>query len=195
MLSRFPVLMVAIGLLGVLSVPAMAWEYRVQSGDSLYTIAAQNGVSVAQLRAANGVWSDLILAGEGLEIPTDGSVGTQDNSRAVDLLARLIHAEAGGEPFTGQVAVGAVVMNRLHDPGFPGSIAGIVFAPYEFESVSNNQIWTQPTEENYRATEAALGGWDPTGGARYFFNPGKTDSAWMWSRAILTQIGNHVFAR
>ena len=72
---------------------------------------------------------------------------------------------------------------------------GIVFGPDEFESVTNGQIWTEPNAENYRAAQAAVAGWDPTGGTTYFFNPAKTFSAWMWSRTIVMQIGNHVFAR
>ncbi|MGE5597791.1 MAG: cell wall hydrolase [Bacteroidota bacterium] len=195
LLFGLSVLTVMLLFAGALAAPAAAWDYRIQWGDSLYTIARQNGITVAQLRAANGVWSDLILAGAELEIPTSVSGEATNNSRAVDLLARLIHAEAGGEPFLGQVAVGAVVMNRLQDPSFPGSIEGVIFASHEFESVTNGFIWTEPTEENIRAAREAIGGWDPTGGAKYFFNPGKTYSAWIWNRPILTQIGNHVFSR
>ncbi len=188
-------LAVATLMAGTLAAPALAWDYRIQPGDSLYTIARRNGVSLNDLRGANGAWSDLILAGDDLQVPSPSFADNSDSSRAVDLLARLIHAEAGGEPFTGQVAVGAVVMNRLQDPKFPGSIEGNVYSPDEFESVSNGYIWTDPTAENYQAAEAAIAGWDPTGGAVFFFNPAKTYSTWLWSKTLLTQIGNHVFAR
>ncbi|MGE5528736.1 MAG: cell wall hydrolase [Patescibacteria group bacterium] len=192
--SRLTMLAATLALLGGIAAPALAWEYRIQPGDSLYSVARDNGISLDRLRAMNGAWSDLIYPGDRLEIPTE-VYRNGDDTRAVELLARLIHAEAGGEPYTGQVAVGAVVMNRLRDPGFPATIAGNVFAPGEFESVSNGYIWTEPTAENYRAAEEAMAGWDPTGGARYFFNPAETYSAWMWSRPILTQIGGHVFSR
>lgn len=114
----------------------------------------------------------------------------------VDLLSRLIMGEATGEPFTGQVAVGAVVINRTRDPGFPGTIPGVVYEPDAFESVSLGLIWaSSPDDNQVRAAELAINGWDPTGGALFFWNPAKPVSPWVWSRMIITQIGNHVFAR
>lgn len=113
-----------------------------------------------------------------------------------DLLARLIMGEATGEPFTGMVAVGAVVLNRTRDPGFPPTIAGVVYDPDAFESVTNGLIWSQqPSDDMVRAAELALNGYDPTYGATFFWNPYKPVSPWIWSRPIVTQIGNHVFAQ
>ncbi len=114
----------------------------------------------------------------------------------VNLLSRLIMGEATGEPFTGQVGVGAVVMNRTRSPQFPSTISGVVYDPDAFESVSIGLIWSRTPDDNEtRAAELAINGWDPTGGALFFWNPSKPVSPWIWSRAIITQIGNHVFAR
>lgn len=111
------------------------------------------------------------------------------------ILVRLIKAEAGGEPFEGQVAVAAVLLNRIRSGKFPTSISGNVFRKGEFESVSNGYIWyINPTPSSHKAAALALKGWDPTGGSLYFFNPAKSTSRWIWSRPIYTKIGNHYFA-
>lgn len=128
-------------------------------------------------------------------IPTQAGtpVGTSDE---MNLLARLIAAEAGNEPYEGQVAVGAVIMNRVRSPLFPSTISGVIFEPWAFESVSNGLIWQVTNLATpSRAAADALNGWDPTYGALFFWNPSKEVSPWIWTRAIITQIGNHVFAR
>lgn len=112
------------------------------------------------------------------------------------LLARLVFGEANQEPYVGQVAVASVVLNRVDSPGFPDSIAGVVFQPGAFESVDNGLIWsTAPSETNIAAAVAALNGWDPTYGALFFWNPYKPVNPWVWTKQIVTQIGDHVFAR
>lgn len=120
---------------------------------------------------------------------------TAGNTRSndVEMLARLVHAEARAEPYEGQVAVAAVVLNRVKSPSFPNSISGVIYQPQAFESVANGQFNLPPTEENYRAARSALNGWDPTHGALYFWNPSKPVSRWIWSRRIVRRIGNHVF--
>ena len=110
------------------------------------------------------------------------------------LLARVIYAEARGEPFEGQVAVGAVLINRVKSPYFPNDLWSVVFKKGEFCTVRDGQIWLQPDATAYRAARLAKAGWDPTNGALYFYNPGKTTSAWIWSRTVTTRIGRHVFA-
>jgi N-acetylmuramoyl-L-alanine amidase len=119
----------------------------------------------------------------------------QVSSEQVATLARIIHAEAGGEPLVGQVAVGAVLLNRVRSGVFPRSLAANIFKYGEFESVSNGYIWSDPTPAAYQAATLALKGWDPTYGALYFYNPAKARSAWIWNRPIITKIGGHVFAR
>lgn len=112
------------------------------------------------------------------------------------LMARVITGEAMGEPYTGQVAVGAVILNRTRHPSFPRTISGVIFEPWAFESVTNGLIWARPpTDSAVRAAGDALNGWDPTYGALYFWNPATAVSPWVWSRQIITQIGKHVFAR
>ncbi len=110
------------------------------------------------------------------------------------LLARVIYAEARGEPFQGQVAVGAVLLNRLKDARFPKSLAQIIFKQGEFCTVRDGQIWKTPDRQALQAARLAAAGWDPTGGALYFYNPAKTTSRWIWSRPIVNRIGNHNFA-
>lgn len=112
----------------------------------------------------------------------------------IDLLARVIYAEARGENFEGQVAVGAVVLNRLEDSNFPKTIKGVIYQPGAFTAVIDKQIHLTPNEEAYRAAETALAGEDPTGGALYYFNPKTATDRWIKSRAVLKQIGNHTFS-
>jgi N-acetylmuramoyl-L-alanine amidase len=118
-----------------------------------------------------------------------------DAAANIDLVARLIAAEAQGEPYEGQVGVGAVIMNRIRDPKFPGTIPGVIYQPWAFESVGIGLIWQRtPTWTQRRAAIDAVSGWDPTYGSRFFWNPSKPVSPWIWTRQIVRQIGNHVFA-
>jgi hypothetical protein len=113
----------------------------------------------------------------------------------LDILAHLVQAEAGDEPYVGKVAVAAVVMNRTLSGRFPRSVYGVVFERDAFESVSNGWYWYPPSASDYRAVRDALRGWDPTAGALFFFNPAKTANAFIWSRPIILRIGNHLFTR
>ncbi|HUW64479.1 MAG TPA: spore cortex-lytic enzyme [Spirochaetia bacterium] len=122
------------------------------------------------------------------------SANVSDQSN-VNLLAHLIGGEAEDQPFEGKVGVAAVVLNRLRSAAFPHTIPGIVYQPYAFESVSNGIFNNSPTPSDIQAATSALSGWDPTGGAVFFWNPAKLVSPWIWTRTIITQIGQHVFAR
>jgi N-acetylmuramoyl-L-alanine amidase len=114
----------------------------------------------------------------------------------VDLLSRVIMGEATGEPYDGKVAIGAVMLNRMQASSFPHTLAGVIFQPDAFESVSNGLIWSdQPSSDDVRAAIAALSGWDPSHGALYFWNPSKPVSPWIWTRQIVTQIGHQVFGK
>jgi len=110
-------------------------------------------------------------------------------------LARAIHGEARGESFQGQVAVGAVIVNRTHSSHFPDSIKEVVFQPGAFDAVDDGQIWLNPDQHSVKAAELALSGYDPTGGAIYYWNPATSTSRWIWSRPIVKEIGDHVFAK
>ncbi|MGE5529883.1 MAG: cell wall hydrolase [Patescibacteria group bacterium] len=177
---------------------AGGWYYYVQPGDTLFLIARKVGLTTNDLRSANGLASDFLRSNERLFIPTVTAPAPQSYGRGsndAELLAHLITAEATGEPYTGQVAVGAVVLNRVQHPLFPKSVAGVIYEPDAFESVTNGLFWNPPSNQARQAAENALSGWDPSGGAIFFFNPGKTNSPFIWSRQIITQIGSHIFSR
>lgn len=113
----------------------------------------------------------------------------------INLLTRLVYGEARGEPYIGKVAVAAVVLNRIESPKFPDTIPGVIFEPGAFTAVSDGQIWLQPEEEARQAVLDALNGWDPTGGALYYFNPVTATSDWIWSRPQIKKIGKHIFTK
>lgn len=112
----------------------------------------------------------------------------------VYLLAKTIHAEGRGEPYTGQVAIGAVILNRVRSSDFPNTVSGVVYQKHAFTAVSDGQINLTPNETAMRAARDAINGWDPTGGALYYYNPAVATSAWIFDRQTVTVIGKHVFA-
>ncbi len=119
------------------------------------------------------------------------------NQKTIDiqLLARVIRAEAEAEPYIGQVAVGAVILNRIQSPKFPNTLAGVIYQPKAFESVANGTINKPPTATARKAAQDCLNGWDPSGGALFFFNPAKVGAgSYVWTRKIIQRIGKHVFA-
>ena len=120
---------------------------------------------------------------------------TTTSTSDIQLLARAINGEARGEPQEGQVAVGAVILNRVKHSGFPNTIAGVVYQSGAFDSVSDGQINLEPTAAARKAASDALNGWDPSGGCIYFFNPATSTSKWIWSRQIVKTIGKHHFAK
>jgi N-acetylmuramoyl-L-alanine amidase len=173
------------------------WTYTVQRGDTLFRVAQKTGLTINDIRERTGLNRTHLRIGERLKIPTSGNAITTEipASGNLNLLAHLINGEAASEPYVGKVAVGGVVMNRIQNPRFPKTIAGVVYQPHAFESVSNG-IFNRPVNnESLRAAVDAISGWDPSGGALYFFNPAKTNNPWIWARSIVTQIGRHVFAR
>lgn len=111
----------------------------------------------------------------------------------IALLARFISAEARGEPYEGQVAVGAVILNRLEHPSFPNTIAGVLYQPGAFECLLNGQVNETVSDSSKKAAQDAMNGWDPSGGAIYYFNPKKTSNRFMHSRPVITVIGDHTF--
>ncbi len=119
-------------------------------------------------------------------------VGTV-SSNDVYVLSKIISGEARGEPFMGQVAVGACVINRVKNPNFPNTVYGVVFEPGAFTAVSDGQYFSPPTASAVKAAKAAINGWDPTGGSLYYWNPATATSKWIWSRRIIARIGKHVF--
>ncbi len=139
----------------------------------------------------NGIADEATL--EKIGIASGTSSSNKNNSSEYHLLARIISAEARGEPYIGQVAVGAVVLNRVEHPSFPDSVSGVVYQPGAFTAITDGQINEAITESAYRAAREALNGNDPTGGAIYYYNPSKTSNRWIRSRPVITQIGEHLF--
>ena len=129
--------------------------------------------------------------------PTKTVAETQRSASDIQLLARCVNGEARGEIYEGQVAVAAVILNRVKHPSFPNTISGVIYQPGAFTAVADGQI-NEPIAENstvYKACEDAMNGWDPSGGAIYYFNPETATNKWIWSRPLIIQIGRHRFCK
>ncbi len=165
--------------------------YYTYTVDGIYgsrTAAAVKKFQKAKGLTVDGICGAATLAALGIRVPD----ATADrNTRA--LLARLISAEARGEPYVGQVAVGAVVLNRVKHPSFPNTIPGVIYQSGAFSCIADGQFNQPVADSAYRAADDALNGWDPTGGAIYYFNPSTATSAWIWSRPLILTIGKHRF--
>ena len=178
------------------------WGYYNGSVDGVFGAGTRSAVIAFQKK--NGLTADGIVGKatyEALGINANGgSSATQTggmngfSSSEVYLLAKTIHAEGRGEPYTGQVAIGAVILNRVRDNAFPNTISGVVYQKHAFTAVSDGQINLTPNETAMKAARDAINGWDPTGGALYYYNPAVATSAWIFDRQTVTVIGKHVFA-
>lgn len=113
----------------------------------------------------------------------------------IQLMANAVYGEARGEPYTGQVAVAAVILNRLDSATFPNTVSGVIFEPRAFTAVADGQIWLTPNDTAKKAVLDAMNGWDPTGNALYYFNPDTATSAWIWTRPQIKKIGKHIFCK
>lgn len=186
--------------------------YEVKPGDNLSRIAKRYSVTVKQLKAANGLSSSLIRPKQRLVIPSRNhsvesvyaSANTPDrislSTEDLHLLAKMIHAESRGEPLKGQIAVGAVILNRVKSDQFPDTVEGVIFqrtksGGYQFSPVQDGSINLEPDERAYEAAQAALDGEDPTNGALFFYNPDIATDKWIRTLPVSYSIGNHVFAR
>lgn len=178
------------------------WGYYDGVVDGIY--GSKTGDAIKRFQRKNGLTADGIIGAQtkkALGLPAGGSTTAYaPTSRGVSrnddvrLLAMAIHGEARGEPYTGQVAVGAVILNRVRHPSFPNSIAGVVYQPLAFTAVDDGQIYLAPNDTSFKAARDALNGWDPTGGAIYYWNPATATSKWIWSRTPTVKIGKHWFA-
>jgi len=170
------------------------WGYFDGPADGIYGPNTQQ--AVRRFQQKNGLQVDGIAGPQtlaALGMSSAGGSGGSTQASEVELLARVISAEARGEPYSGQVAVGAVILNRVSHPSFPNTIAGVVYQPGAFTCMVDGQI-DQPVAQSARqAAREALNGSDPSGGAIYYFNPNTATSAWIWSRPHIKTIGNHRF--
>ncbi len=169
------------------------WGYNPGAVDGIY--GAKTEAAVKRFQRNNGLTPDGIagpatLAKIGLPTGSSSSSSYQSN---VNLLARVISGEARGESYTGQVAIAAVVLNRVKHSSFPSTIAGVIYQPGAFTAVSDGQINVTPPQSCYNAARDALNGWDPTYGAIYYYNPVTATNSWIRTRRVITTIGKHVF--
>ncbi|MGM0470673.1 MAG: cell wall hydrolase [Bacillota bacterium] len=176
-------------------------DYYVKPGDTLYELAQEFNTTVAVIRKLNDLKEETVIRlDDKLALPINNLspkevLSKTISQRELSLLARLISAEARGEPFIGQVAVGAVVLNRVLSRQFPDAIRDVIYQSGQFSVVSDGTINRQPTQKSYRAAKNALSGQDPSRGALYFYNPQTAKTMWWLSnRRTLVRIGDHVFA-
>ena len=170
--------------------------YYSGSVDGIYGVGTQSAVKAFQKSCgltADGIAGPKTLLYLGLG--GGSSTSSKYSNSDVELLAKIISAEARGESYTGQVAVGAVVLNRVSHASFPNTVAGVVYQKGAFDAVRDSNWYASVASSARKAAQDAINGWDPTGGAIYYYNPAKTSNKWILSRPIVTTIGNHVFCK
>lgn len=172
------------------------WGYLKGSADGIF--GAKTKAAVIAFQKKNGLTADGIIGArtaQALGISLSGTTSSSSSASSTDLnlLARVVYGEARGEPYTGQVAVAAVVLNRVRSSSFPNSVAGVVYQSGAFDCVSDGQINLTPNQSAYNAAKDALNGWDPTYGCLFYYNPRTATSKWMLSRTVKLSIGNHAF--
>ena len=173
------------------------WGYYNGSIDGIY--GSKTLAAVKYFQRKNGLVEDGIAGTKTLQAmgiySSSTSSTTTSNSNDVNLLARLVYGEARGEPYTGQVAVAAVVLNRVKSSSFPNTIAGVIYQKGAFNVVDDGQINMTPNSSAIKAAQDALNGWDPSYGAIYYFNPNTATNKWIWSRPVTVTIGKHRFCK
>ena len=168
--------------------------------DGVFGVGTESAVKYFQRKnglTQDGIAGPATLKAMGITSSSNNtsSSSTGSNSSDINLLSHIIYAEARGEPYSGQVAVGAVVMNRVKSSSFPNSIAGVIYQRGAFDAVSDGQINMAPDATAKKAAQDAYNGWDPSYGAIYYFNPNTATSKWIWSRPLTVVIGKHRFCK
>ena len=173
------------------------WGYYKGNIDGIF--GKQTLEAVKYFQRKNGLTVDGIAGPNTLRAmgiyTSSSSGGSSSSSSNLNLLSRAIYGEARGEPYAGQVAVGAVVMNRVKSSSFPNSISGVIYQSGAFDAVSDGQINLTPNSTAKKAAQDALNGWDPSYGAIYYFNPATATNKWIWSRPMTVTIGKHRFCK
>lgn len=180
------------------------WGYYTGNVDGIFGSQTEQAVKYFQRKnglAVDGIVGPATAKAVGISLTggssggSSSSSGTSSSSSDVYLLARCVYGEARGESYKGQVAVAAVVLNRVRSSSFPNTISGVIYQPGAFSVVSDGQINLTPNDTALKAARDAMNGWDPTGGCLYYYNPAKTSNKWILSRPIMMRIGNHVFCK
>ncbi len=178
------------------------WGYYDGNVDGIY--GSQTLAAVKKFQQKNGLTVDGIAGTKTLQAmgiynsssnSSSSNSSSSTNSSDLNLLSRLVYGEARGEPYTGQVAVAAVVLNRVRSSSFPNTVSGVIYQSGAFDVVSDGQINLTPNETAKKAAQDALNGWDPTNGAIYYFNPATATNKWIWSRPMTVTIGKHRFCK
>jgi N-acetylmuramoyl-L-alanine amidase len=172
------------------------WGYYTGVVDGINGPKTKEAVKKFQRKyglTADGIVGPLTASKMGLRVK-EGSGASSYNNNDLYLLAKLVHSEARGESYTGQVAVAAVVLNRVDDSRFPNTIAGVIYQPWAFTAINDGQFALEPNNTAYQAARDAMNGWDPTYGAVYYYNPKTATSSWIRSTKTVTVIGQHIFS-
>ncbi len=175
------------------------WGYYTGNVDGIYGTQTLNAVKYFQRKnglTVDGIAGPATLKAMGIMTSSSGSSsGSSSYNSNLNLLARLIYGEARGESYTGQVAVGAVCMNRVKSSSFPNTLSGVIYQSGAFDAVRDGQINLTPNSTARKAAQDALNGWDPSYGAIYYFNPSTATNKWIWSRPMTVTIGKHRFCK
>ena len=174
------------------------WGYYDGNVDGIYGSKTFEAVKKFQRKnglTVDGIAGEKTLQALGITSSSNNGGGTSSNNTDLNLLSKLVHAEARGEPYTGMVAVAATVLNRVADPKFPNSIAGVIYQSGAYTCVDDGQINLEAGSQAKKAAQDALNGWDPTSGCIYYFNPNTATSSWIWGRTQVLTIGKHIFCK
>ena len=174
------------------------WGYYNGNVDGIFGSQTLEAVKYFQRKnglTVDGIAGPATLRAMGIYNSSNSSSSSSSNSSDLNLLARIIYGEARGEPYSGQVAVGAVVLNRVKSSSFPNTISGVIYQSGAFDAVRDGQINLTPDSTAKKAAQDALNGWDPSYGAIYYFNPSTATNKWIWSRPMTVTIGRHRFCK